>query len=356
MEAEEPKKSGALKKIILSLLGILVLCAIGAVAFWTYSEKRITEFTDKTFGDGVHLVEIPAGTNPKGVATLLAKERVISDADLGYGYLRREKLGPKLKAGEYEFTGPLSPVQVMEKIIKGEVKQYRFTIPEGLRVDEVLPLMANSELKLSLDKLKELSKNISFIHKAGVPADSLEGFLHPDTYSFPKAASEETVVKKMISRTVEEFKNAPRKAGITLDLLKAITLASIVEKETGAVEERPRISCVFNNRMRLGMKLQTDPTVIYAKFLRTGTYNKNITRTDLTTEHAYNTYTMKGLPPGPIAGPGAAAIKAALNPLTCDDLFFVSKNDGTHIFCPDLKCHEENVQKWQVEFFKKKNQ
>jgi UPF0755 protein len=356
MDAEEPKKSGAARNIVFILLGLVVLAALAAVGFWTVTERRISEFAEVGFGTPeTKVIDIPPGTNPKGVAVLLAKAGVISDADLGYGYLRREKLGPKLKAGEYEFAGPLSPTQVIEKIIKGDVKQYRFTVPEGLRVDEVLPLLANSELKLSLEKLNELAKQAGFAKKLGVPADSLEGFLHPDTYSFPKAASEEMVLKKMVSRTLEEFKNAPRKAGMQLDLLQSITLASIVEKETGAAEERPRISCVFSNRLRLGMKLQTDPTVIYAKFLRTGTYNKNITRADLTAEHAYNTYTMKGLPPGPIAGPGALAIRASLNPLICDDLFFVSKNDGTHVFCPDLKCHEANVQKWQVEFFKKKH-
>src|SRR5690606_22816469 len=115
------------------------------------------------------------------------------------------------------------------------------------------------------------------------------------------------------------------------DLMQTMTLASIVEKETGAVEERPRISCVFHNRLKNKDKLQTDPTVLYAMKLLRGKFVKNITKTDLTTDHPYNTYTRKGLPPGPIANPGAAAIEAALNPLECTDYFFVSRNDGTHI-------------------------
>ena len=132
-------------------------------------------------------------------------------------------------------------------------------------------------------------------------------------------------------------------------MLQGITLASIVEKETGArePEARPHISCVFHNRLRLKMRLQTDPTVLYAKYLLTGQFSKNITRADLQAEHPYNTYTSKGLPPGPIASPGAAAIQAALNPIDCNDLFFVSRNDGTSIFCPDLGCHEKNVDRYQ---------
>ena len=141
---------------------------------------------------------------------------------------------------------------------------------------------------------------------------------------------------------------------MTLDTLAAVTLASIVEKETGAAGERPRIACVFHNRLRRGMKLQTDPTVLYAKLLRTGAFSKNITRADLVAPHPYNTYTSFGLPPGPIASPGAAALKATLDPPDCDDLYFVSRNDGTSVFCPDLTCHNAAVLKWQVEYHQKR--
>ncbi len=337
-----------MKKVMIGLLVVLFVGALGAAGVWYWLEQRLENFVKTPFGTpGTRLVEVPPGTNPRGVATLLEQQGFVSSADLLYGYMRRDKLGPKLKAGEYELTSPLTPVQVVEKIMSGQVKQYRFTVPEGLRVDEILPILATGELKLSLDKLKSLAATPAFVRKVGVPADRFEGYLYPDTYSFPRGANEETVLRKMAARTQEEFKNAPRKSGVDLDLTRAITLASIVEKETGAVEERPRISCVFHNRLRLNMKLQTDPTVIYAMMLLKGAYSKNITRKDLETEHPYNTYTMKGLPPGPIANPGAAAIRAALNPIDCNDLFFVSRNDGTHIFCPDLKCHEANVDKYQ---------
>lgn len=343
-----------MKKVLIGLASLLVLGAVGAAGAWYVYEQRITKFGATAFGTPeTHVVDIPPGSNPKAVSRLLASAGLVGDADLMYEWLRREKLGPKLKAGEYEFSGALTPPQVVEKIIRGDVKQYHFTVPEGLRVDEILPILAASELKLAKDKLQAIVSDATWLKKIGVPTPTIEGFLYPDTYSFPRGATEQVVLEKMVARTIEEVRKAPRKAGVELNLLQAVTLASIVEKETGAAEERPRISCVFHNRLRLKMKLQTDPTVIYAKLLRTGEYSKNITRKDLEAEHPYNTYTMKGLPPGPIANPGAAAIKAALNPLTCDDLFFVSRNDTTHVFCPDLKCHEENVEKWQVQYFKK---
>lgn len=349
-----------MKKVLIGLVVLLVVGAVGAALAWYLLEARVTEFAKTSFGNSTPVVvEVPPGTNPKGVATLLAKAGVVSDSDLLYGWLRREKLGPKLKAGEYEFVGPLTPPQVIDKLIRGEVKVYRFTIPEGLRWEEILPLVAASDLKLDLQKLKELVGDKAFLKRAGVPAPQIEGFLFPDTYTFPKGVSEEQVLRKMIDSTLEAVKKAPRKPGVDFDLLQTVTMASIIEKETGAVEERPRISCVFQNRLRnpkgeTAGKLETDPTVIYAKMLRTGTYSKNITREDLLTPHPYNTYKIKGLPPGPIASPGGAAITAALSPSDCPDFFFVSKNDGTHIFCPDHGCHEAAVKKWQVEFHHKK--
>ncbi len=343
-----------MKKVVIGLMVVLVLGALGAAGAWYFLEQRLTTFAQTPSGNTAPVVvEIPPGTNPKGVSTLLAKAGVVSDGDLLYGWLRREKLGPRLKAGEYEFMGPITPPQAIEKLIKGDVKVYRFTIAEGLRWDEILPLIAASELKLDLEKLRALVADKAFLKRAGVPAGVIEGFLFPDTYTFPRSASAEQVLRKMVESTLEAVKKSSRSAGVELDLLQTVTLASIIEKETGAVEERPRISCVFHNRLKQGGKLETDPTVIYAKMLRTGTYSRNITREDLLTPHPYNTYKIKGLPPGPIASPGGAAIAAALNPLDCPDFFFVSRNDGTHVFCPDFECHTAQVQKWQVEFHQK---
>lgn len=344
-----------MKRALRLLAATLVALAVAGAATYAYLNSKLSRFAATAFGSGVSTVDIAVGTSPKAVAALLAKHGVVEDADLLYGYLRRERLGPSLRAGEYEFELPLSPIQVIEKLSRGHVKLYRFTIPEGLRVDEILPIIAESDLHPPLSTLRKLASDAAFARKLGVPAPSFEGFLFPDTYSFPRGTTAEQVFEKLVSRALEEISKAPRAAGIDLSTLQVATLASIVEKETGAPEERPRIACVFHNRLRQGIKLQTDPTVLYAKMLTTGAFSKNITKRDLEAEHPYNTYAVKGLPPGPIASAGAAAIHAALNPLSCNDLFFVSKNDGTHVFCPDLKCHEANVEKWQRAFFRKRD-
>jgi len=348
------------KKVLLALF-LLVLLAGALVGGWYLQrERRVTAFasTAVTLPESGVTVTVPPGTGPRALARLIADAGVVPDAELLYLYIRRENAGPKLKAGEYFFEGTLTPAQTVEKLVSGQVKVYRFTVPEGLRAEEILPIIANSELKLDLKTLERLAADPAFLQKSGVPARSIEGFLFPDTYTFTRNATEEAVLTKMVSRSLEEYRraNEQRKDGVRLSLLETFTLASIVEKETGAPEERPRISCVFHNRLKRGMKLQTDPTVIYAMRLLRGVYSKNITRRDLVTVHPYNTYTVTGLPPGPIASPGTAALQAALQPLECDDLFFVSRNDGTHIFCPTLECHNAAVKQWQVEFFRKKRQ
>jgi UPF0755 protein len=352
-------RSPEVKRALLFLLLLLVLAGAAAAGWYLWREQRITDFaaTPRALPAPV-TVDVAPGTGPRTLAQQLAQAGVVGDAELTYLYIRREKLSPRLKAGEYLFEGSLTPAQALEQIAQGRVRVYRFTVPEGLRAEEILAIVAASELKLDAGKLQQLAADARFVRGLGVPADSLEGFLHPDTYTFTRSASEESVLGKMVARTLEEYRraDAARKSGVKLGLLETLTLASIVEKETGAPEERPRIACVFHNRLRRGMKLQTDPTVIYAMRMLRGVYSKNITAQDLRTPHPYNTYTTTGLPPGPIASPGAAALQAALQPLECTDLYFVSRNDGTHIFCPTLECHNAAVNKWQIEFHRRKQQ
>jgi UPF0755 protein len=343
-----------LKRALGVVLLLAVLAAAGAGAWWWWRDRRISEFAVTPAGAaGTKEVTIPPGSGPRRVADVLAQAGVVADAELAYAWLRREKLGPKLRAGEYEFTLPVTPEQAIQKVIAGQQKTYHVTIPEGLRLDEILPLLASSQLKLRLDRLEALAADPAFVHKLGVPASRLEGFLFPDTYSFTHGYTEESVLGKMVSRTLEEVRSAEasKDPSVHLDALQMVTLASIVEKETGATEERPRIACLFLNRLRRGMPLQTDPTVLYAMMMIRGKFVKNISRQDLITPHPYNTYTVKGLPPGPIASPGAAALQAVTHPAACNDLYFVSRNDGTHVFCPTLQCHNAAVKKWQVDYW-----
>jgi UPF0755 protein len=344
-----------MKRILVYALSSLSLLAALALGYWLLKQRKLTEFAQTPFGnEAPKLVLIQRGTGPRALAKQLKEAGVVQDASLFYEWVRREGLALQLKAGEYEFMGLLSPAEVAQQIVDNLVKTYRFTIPEGLRADEVVPIMLAAGLGWNAQKLEALMSDASFASKLNVPADNLEGFLFPNTYFFSRGASEEDALKKMVKASLDTYATAPRKPGIQLNLLETMTLASIIEKETGAPEERPRISCVFHNRLGLKMLLQTDPTVLYAKMLRLGRFENNITREDLKAPHPYNTYTTKGLPPGPIASGGKAAIEAALMPIDCKELYFVSRNDGTHVFCPDYECHKKAVDIWQVQFHKNK--
>lgn len=339
-----------MKKLAIALLAVLAaagLLALGAYAWWS---AALETFAQTPFGaEGEKVVEVPPGAHLKEVAHLLFEKGVISD-ETRFGYLaRRLKKDRQIRSGEYGFEGALLPEKVIETLALGRVKLHHCTVPEGLRMDEIAPLLEACHFGHGA-ALRALLRDGAFAHKLGVHAENLEGYLFPDTYAFPKNPKPEAVLAKMVSRFFEEFKKAEahRKSGVGLEAHQAATLASIVEKETGAAQERARISCVFHNRLRRNMKLETDPTAIYAKILRTGNFDGNLRRDDLEFHHPYNTYTVKGLPPGPIANAGAAALQAALNPIDCDDLFFVACGGGTHRFCPDYECHKKFVDRCQL--------
>ena len=339
------------------VLAAVMLVALGGAGWvaWAYG-RPLLAFRDTPHGSAEEkVVEIPPGASARAAVRLLARADVLADERVAWWYVRWLKRDHRpVRAGEYGFSGALRPDEVLERLYRGEVRLHRFTVPEGLRADEIAEIVGRSGLARAEDFLAVV-RDPAVAAAVGVPFPSLEGFLFPDTYSFAKGVTARTIAEAMVERFKEEWvrADAQRGPGVDLDLARGTILASIVEKETGQPEERPRISCVFHNRLRLGMRLQTDPTVMYATMLRTGRWSKNISKADLLAPHPYNTYTTTGLPPGPIANPGAAALQAALAPARCDDLFFVSRNDGTHVFCPDLKCHSAAVREWQVEFFRR---
>jgi peptidoglycan lytic transglycosylase G len=342
-----------MKRAFLWLFALVLLAAAGLFAWRLADERR---FAATPFGEGSRTVNIPSGTGPRALAKLLADAQVVSDANRFYAHLHWFRRNAHTKAGEYQFDGALLPDDVLGKLVRGDIKLYRFTLAEGLRADEMAPIIAATGLCPAADFLK-IARDPSSPRKYGVPGPSLEGYLFPDTYSLPRVAGCGGVVHTMVSRFQKAWQHAEaqRLPSVTLDKLQGVTLASIVEKETGQPDERPRISCVFHNRLKKKMKLQTDPTVVYALLLSHDfRWDHNIRKGDLTLAHPYNTYFIKGLPPGPIANPGQAALEAALHPVACDDLFFVSRNDHTHVFCADLKCHEANVRKFQVEYFRRR--
>jgi UPF0755 protein len=341
-----------MRRALLAIAGLAVAAVLVAVAIAWHA---VTTFRETPYGAlEEKVVVVPPGATAHAVVRQLAHAGALSDETRAWRYVRWLKRDPRpFRAGEYSFSGPLKPDEVLERVYRGEVKLHRFTVPEGLRLDEIAEIVGASGLADEVEFVR-VAKDPEVSRALGLPFPTLEGFLFPDTYAFPRGVTARQIADAMVARFKEEYAAADqlRKPGVALTLGEAATLASIVEKETGRPDERPRIACVFQNRLRLGMRLQTDPTVMYATLLRTGHWSKNISRADLLAAHPYNTYTTAGLPPGPIANAGAAALRAVLAPSQCNDLYFVSRNDGSHVFCPDLTCHNAAVKKFQIDFFR----
>jgi UPF0755 protein len=339
-----------------AVLYAILIAMLAAGAYLVFRYERERRFAATPFGAGTRVVNIPQGSGPRALAKLLASSGVVSSEQAFYEHVHWFRRDKRTRAGEYEFDGSLTPDQVLAKLVRGEVKLYHFTVPEGLRADEIAPIIGQTSLCAPADFLK-LARDPGSPRKFGVPGPSMEGYLFPDTYTVTRGPGCAGIMQAMVARFKAAWAHAQaqRLPSVTLNEREGVTLASIVEKETGQPEERPRISCVFHNRLKRNIPLGTDPTVIYSVLLQNDfVWDGNLHKSDLLRPHPYNTYVVKGLPPGPISNPGQAALDAALHPIPCNDLFFVSRNDHTHVFCPDLKCHEAAVQKWQVEYFKHK--
>jgi len=249
-----------------------------------------------------------------------------------------------IRAGEYSLHSSMSPREVLQILCRGEVVLHRVTVPEGLTVKQIAILLEKRGFASREEILLE-SRKVGFIRAFGVEGGSLEGYLFPDTYHFAMGLSPREILKAMVQRFNSVYGPVlrARQAENGLSLHEVITMASIVEKETSSRKEMPVIASVLVNRLRIGMPLQCDPTVIYG----TEDFDGNLTREHLRTPNPYNTYLNKGLPPGPICNPGLDALKAVLYPADTSYLYFVSKNDGTHLFSPTLKEHNRAVEKYQ---------
>jgi UPF0755 protein len=291
-------------------------------------------------------VVIPAGTGLRAIARSLHEEGVIA-SERGFVALALvNRAESRLRAGEYEFTAGVTPRRVLERLKSGDVKRYQVTLREGLTVERMSEAIGRMGL-VAPDRLLALARDPGFARSLGLPRETLEGYCFPDTYTLTRGLSAGEIWKLLVSRFREVYAAERASAGAPegLDLTdhEIVTLASIVEKETGLPEERPLISAVFLNRLKRGMRLQSDPTVIYG--IRD--FNGNLTRADLEAPTPYNTYTGDGLPPGPIANPGRAALRAVLKPAPVDYLYFVSRNDGSHHFSRTLSEHNRAVRAYQ---------
>jgi UPF0755 protein len=339
-----------MKKIAL-LFVLLVAVAAGGGVWWFYTG---VDRPYKGYDAPELFVEIPQGTGSVAIARRLADAGVVQDVNSFRLALWLTGEGRRLQAGEYRFDRPVSARQVADKIARGEVYVRPITFPEGLTIKQMGALYEAKGFGPAKD-FTDAAKNAALVAAIDPDARDLEGYLFPDTYNLPRRAT----ATQLVARMVQSFMKA-----LTPELIDAaearqltvrqfVTLASIVEKETGNKAERPLVAAVYSNRLRIGMGLQCDPTVIYA-LERAGRYSGNLTREDLQFDSKYNTYRYAGLPPGPIASPGRASLEAVAHPAEADYLYFVSRNDGSHAFASTLEEHNRNVQKYQIQYFRER--
>jgi len=292
-------------------------------------------------------VEIPARTPAREVAARLQAEGIIPNQWLFLTLATLRGTTDVLKAGEYQFTADMGVLDVLGAMEEGRVILHRVTIPEGATTREIAALLHQEGLA-DRDRFLALVSDPGFASQVDPEATMLEGYLFPDTYYFTKGLREETIIEKMVARFFRAFpieeEIRARRLGMTR--YEIVTLASIVEREAVTEEEKPIIAAVFHNRLKRKMLLQADPTVLYG---RGKSLSPRITYADLrSSRNPYNTYVHPGLPPGPIANPGASALRAVLYPADVGYLYFVSKNNGTHYFSKSFAEHNRAVRRYQL--------
>lgn len=329
-----------MRKLLKISLAVIVTALLLSAA-----HLYITFYTPASRDSGIKIINIQKGASFRVIASDLEAAGVVKDADSLILAARILGAYTRVKAGEYEFTTDMTAMEVLEYLLKGKVKKHLVTIPEGYNIREIAAVLKDAGLveeAVFVARAADAGVAASF----GLEGRTLEGYLFPDTYEFTKGMSADEMIKRMTDKfkaVYSELENDVKKSGMSMK--KAVTLASIIEKETGAETERDLISSVFHNRLRKGIRLQSDPTVIYS----ISGFDGNITKRHLSARTPYNTYVINGLPPGPIANPGKESLRAALNPARTEYLYFVSKNDGTHFFSRSLKEHNKAVHLYQKE-------
>ncbi|CAK8720544.1 MAG: UPF0755 protein [Candidatus Electronema aureum] len=326
-------------RVFFALLLLVSFAAGGWFAYYVFTLAP---------GSGEVIVDIPKGAGSRQIKTLLGEKGLIKD-DIRFLALLRllreleRKNPPKLRAGEFSVPLGLTPLQVIRFLHNAKPVQHRVTVPEGLTMAQIAEIFAKDGWTDTAAFL-QLCHDRQFIQGLGLEATSLEGYLFPETYSLVRGETDaRTIISTMVRRFFAVWKELGAMESRGLNRHQLLTLASIVEKETGAASERKSIAGVFYNRLRTGMRLQSDPTTIYG----IKDFNGNLTKADLLAATPYNTYAISGLPVGPICNPGKAALEAVLHPAEVPYLYFVSKNDGSHQFSSTLEEHNRAVFLYQ---------
>ena len=333
-----------------TLVFFAILFAVGLSIFaWNALNKPWRGYEDEAL-----IVEVSRGRNSGQILEQLRSKGILRDDFVPLVYLKLLRRGDSLKAGVYEFREAMSPVAVIDKLVRGDVILRTVVIREGLDRFAVGELMAAAGFG-STDEWKRVTSEPDLVRDLSLDAASLEGFLFPDTYKLTPGTAPERIAAIMVQNFRDKFGDQLAFISTGLSVHQTVTLASIVETEARLPAERPLIASVYLNRMTKNMRLQADPTVVYALKLD-GRWDGNIRKADLQMESPYNTYRIAGLPPGPIANPGLASLQAAANPAKSAFLYFVSKNDGSHVFSGSLAEHNRNVQEYQRNYFRRQRE
>ncbi|MBI1899438.1 MAG: endolytic transglycosylase MltG [Acidobacteria bacterium] len=323
------------------VIAAVVLATLGSGALLFFLASPYQGFREEVF------IDIPPGTSARAMASVLEHEGVIRSR---WSFLAARALNPraKLQAGEYRFHRPASTTEVFRRIARGDIFYHQLVVPEGATQFEVAASLEQMGLMKAADFF-QVSSRPELIRDIAPQAPSLEGYLFPAVYRLTRRTSALQLCRDMTQRFRRAWTEMNAPPGTNLH--EVTTLASLVEKETAIAEERPLVAAVFVNRLRIGMKLDCDPTAIYAALLE-GRYRGTIYRSDLENPHRYNTYMHAGLPPGPIANPGLQSLRAALNPAATKYLYFVAKGDGSglHVFSETIDEHRTavNAYRWGV--------
>jgi len=333
-----------MKKTITGFL-IAGLLIIGAAAYFSANIYFFANTPARPSASQKTVFKISPGQSFNEIAKDLFHQNLITSVTKLKLIARIKKSDRSIVAGEYELSAAMPPLEILKRLTDGSVRLHRLSIPEGYNIAQIAEKVADagfSDRKAFIDAACEEQQ----VQKAGINAKTFEGFLFPDTYYFSGDVSPQQIISAMVDRFDAAFLPEWEKRALEMgfSVLEIVTLASIIEKETGVASERPIVSSVFHNRLKRNIRLASDPTVIYG----IKDFDGNITKKNLTTRTPYNTYMNSGLPPGPIANPGSASIEAALFPAETDYVYFVSKRDKTHHFSKTLAEHNRAVRKYQL--------
>lgn len=333
-------------KIVIS---IVVLALVAGLLFWeSLLSLMIAPPKSSQALSQPAIIEVPKGATLAAVSYELAEKGLIRSPRLFRLYARLKGESHGLKMGEYEIPVSANPKAILDILTSGKSKLYSVTFPEGANIFEVASALDKTGHYSGLEFLKKVRDPKYARQLLGEDAPSLEGYLFPETYNYTKYTTLDGLIRAMVNRFQAVFNEISQDYDGPFSRHQIVTLASVIEKETGAPEERALISSVFHNRLKKGMRIQSDPTIIYGYWVETGEPLKNIRKSDILRATPYNTYTVKALPAGPVANPGAEALRAAMFPANSDYLYFVSRNDGTHIFTTNYKDHQRAVRDFQL--------